>query len=83
MTLLPRSLYGRLVLLLVVVLVTAQLLGLALHLHDRSELLREASGMQAARRIGDSSDAGRPRTGRVGALRWVASPRRVAAPPSC
>lgn len=53
MTLLPRSLYGRLVLLLVVVLVTAQLLGLALHLHDRSELLREASGMQAARRIAD------------------------------
>jgi signal transduction histidine kinase len=53
MRLLPRSLYGRLVLLLVVVLVTAQLLGLALHLHDRSELLREAGGMQAARRIAD------------------------------
>jgi len=53
MTILPRSLYGRLVLLLVVVLVTAQLLGLALHMHDRSELLREASGMQSARRIAD------------------------------
>ncbi len=53
MRLLPRSLYGRMLLLLLVVLVTAQLLGLALHLHDRSELLREASGMQAARRIVD------------------------------
>jgi signal transduction histidine kinase len=53
MRLLPRSLFSRLVLLLLVVLVTAQMLGLAIHLHERSELLREASGMQAARRIAD------------------------------
>jgi len=53
MRLLPRSLFGRLVLLMLVVLVTAQLLGLAIHLHERRELLREATGMQAARRIVD------------------------------
>jgi signal transduction histidine kinase len=53
MRLLPRSLFGRLVLLMLVVLVAAQLLGLAIHLHERRELLREATGMQAARRIVD------------------------------
>jgi len=53
MTWLPRSLFRRLVLVFLVVLVTAQLLGLAIHLQERSELMREASGMQAARRVVD------------------------------
>ena len=34
-------------------LVTAQLLSFAIHMHDRTELLQETSGMQSAQRIAD------------------------------
>lgn len=53
MRLAPRSLFSRLVLVLLGGLVVAQLLSLALHMHERGELLSQASGMQAARRIAD------------------------------
>lgn len=53
MTLLPRSLFSRLVLVLLGGLLTAQLLSFAIHMHDRSELLMQASGMQSAQRIAD------------------------------
>ena len=53
MRLLPRSLFSRLVLVLLTGLVIAQLLSLAIHLHERGELLSQASGMQAAQRIAD------------------------------
>lgn len=49
----PRSLFSRLVLVLLTVLVIAQLLSLAVHLHERGELLSRASGMQSAQRIAD------------------------------
>lgn len=49
----PRSLFGRLVLVLLAVLVGAQLLSFAIHMQDRSELLQETSGMQSAQRIAD------------------------------
>lgn len=49
----PRSLFSRLVLVLLGGLLVAQLLSLALHMHERGELLSQASGMQAARRIAD------------------------------
>lgn len=48
---LPRSLFGRLVLVLLPVLVVAQLVGFALHMHERGEALSQASGMQSAQRI--------------------------------
>lgn len=53
MRLLPRSLFSRLVLVLLAVLITAQLLSLAIHMHERGELLSQASGMQSAQRIAD------------------------------
>lgn len=53
MRLLPRTLFGRLVLVVLAVLVTAQLASLALHMHERGELLMQASGMRAAQRIAD------------------------------
>lgn len=53
MSLLPRSLFSRLVLVLLGGLLTAQLLSFAVHMHDRSELLMQASGMQSAQRIAD------------------------------
>jgi signal transduction histidine kinase len=53
MSLLPRSLFGRLVAVLLAGLVTAQLVSFAIHMHERSQLLMEASGMQAAQRIAD------------------------------
>lgn len=53
MNLLPRSLFSRLVLVLLGGLLTAQLLSFAIHMHDRSELLVQASGMQSAQRIAD------------------------------
>ncbi len=53
MSLLPKSLFSRLVLVLLGGLATAQLLSFALHMHDRSELLQETTGMQSARRIAD------------------------------
>ncbi|MEO8134496.1 MAG: ATP-binding protein [Betaproteobacteria bacterium] len=53
MTLLPRSLFSRLVLVLLAGLVTAQLVSFAVHMHERSESLLEATGMQSAQRIAD------------------------------
>ena len=53
MSLVPKSLFSRLVLLLLAVLVTAQLVSLAIHLHERGRLLEEASGMQSAQRIAE------------------------------
>jgi signal transduction histidine kinase len=53
MRLAPRSLFGRLVLVLLGGLVVAQLLSFAIHMHERGEALSQASGMQAAQRIGD------------------------------
>ncbi len=53
MNVLPRSLFSRLVLVLLGGLVIAQLLSLAIHMHERGELLSRASGMQSAQRIAD------------------------------
>jgi signal transduction histidine kinase len=53
MRLVPRSLFSRLVLVLLGGLVIAQLASFAVHMHERGELLSQASGMQAARRIAD------------------------------
>lgn len=53
MSLLPRSLFSRLTLVLLGGLLTAQLLSFAIHMHDRGELLAQASGMQSAQRIAD------------------------------
>lgn len=53
MRLLPRSLFARLVLVLLGGLVLAQLLSLAIHIQDRGELLLQASGVQSARRVAD------------------------------
>jgi signal transduction histidine kinase len=53
MSLVPRSLFSRLVVVLLAGLVVAQLLSLAMHMHERGELLSQASGMQAAQRIAD------------------------------
>lgn len=53
MRLLPRSLFSRLVLVLLTGLVAAQLLGFAVHMHDRGELLLQASGLQSAQRVAD------------------------------
>lgn len=54
MRLAPRSLFSRLVLVLLSVLIVAQLVSLAIHLHERGELLSQASGMQSAQRIADA-----------------------------
>jgi len=53
MSLLPRSLFSRLVLVLLTGLVIAQLLSFAIHMHERGQLLSQASGMQSAQRITD------------------------------
>jgi signal transduction histidine kinase len=53
MRLLPRSLLGRLVLVLLGGLVLAQLVSFAIHMHERGELLAQASGMRSAQRIAD------------------------------
>ncbi len=53
MSLVPRSLFSRLVLVLLTGLVIAQLLSFAIHMHERGELLSQASGMQSAQRIAD------------------------------
>ena len=53
MRLAPRSLFSRLVLVLLAGLVVAQLISLAIHLHERGELLSQASGRQSAQRIAD------------------------------
>ncbi|HEX6318869.1 MAG TPA: ATP-binding protein [Burkholderiales bacterium] len=49
----PRSLFSRLVLVQLSVLVVALLVSFAIHMHDRSEALAQASGMQTAQRIAD------------------------------
>jgi len=51
--LLPRSLFGRLVLILLSGLILAQLVSAYLNLSERDQLLYRASGMQAAQRIAD------------------------------
>ena len=53
MRLLPRSLFARITLVLLGGLLIAQLLSFAVHMHDRGELLAQASGMQSAQRIAD------------------------------
>ena len=47
----PRSLYGRLVLALVLVLFTAQLVSIAVLLQDRDQVLYQATGLASAQRI--------------------------------
>ena len=49
----PRSLFSRLVLVLLAGLIVAQLVSLAIHMHERGELLSQASGRQSAQRIAD------------------------------
>lgn len=49
----PRSLFSRLVAVLLAGLVVAQLVSFAIHMHERGELLSQASGMQSAQRIAD------------------------------
>jgi signal transduction histidine kinase len=49
----PRSLFSRLVLVQLSVLIVALLVSFAIHMHERGEVLAQASGMQAAQRIAD------------------------------
>lgn len=76
MRLLPRSLFSRLVLVLLSVLVVAQLIGFAIHMHERGEALSQASGLQSAQRIAgmvrllDSLDA----AGRRNIVQVLSSP---------
>lgn len=51
MHVLPRSLFGRLMLVLLAGLLVAQLVSFAIHMHERGELLLQASGLQSAQRI--------------------------------
>ena len=53
MRLVPRSLFSRLVLVLLGGLLIAQMLSLAIHARERGQLLSQASGMQSAQRIAD------------------------------
>lgn len=53
MRLIPRTLFSRLVVVLLGVLILAQVVSLAIHLHERGELLSQASGMRSAQRIAD------------------------------
>jgi signal transduction histidine kinase len=53
MQLVPRSLFGRLMLVLASGLIIAQLLSTAINLQERDSLLVRASGMQPAQRIAD------------------------------
>lgn len=53
MRLFPRSLFARLVLVLLGGLIVAQLLSFAIHMQDRGELLLQASGVQSAQRVAD------------------------------
>lgn len=55
MRLLPRGLFGRLVLILLCGLVFAQLITAYINLSERDQLLYRASGMQMAQRIADIS----------------------------
>lgn len=49
----PRSLFGRLVLVMLGGLLVAQFVSFAIHMHERGEALAQASGLQAAQRIAD------------------------------
>lgn len=49
----PRSLFGRLSLMTLAVLIAAQLISFGLHLHERGELLLQASGIRSAQRVAD------------------------------
>lgn len=51
--LVPRSLFGRLLVVVLFILISAQLASFALHLYERAELMMQASGMRAAQRIAD------------------------------
>ena len=53
MNLVPRSLFSRLVLVLLGGLVVAQLVSFAIHMHERAESLLQASGVQSAQRVAD------------------------------
>ncbi len=53
MRLLPRSLFGRLLLVLASGLILAQLLSAAINFAERDSVLGRASGMQPAQRIAD------------------------------
>jgi len=53
MRLVPRSLFSRLVLVLMAGLLLAQVLSLAIHAHERGRILAQATGMQSAQRIAD------------------------------
>ncbi len=53
MSLVPRSLFSRLFLVLLAGLVAAQLLSLAVHMQERGELIAQATGMQSAQRVAD------------------------------
>jgi len=53
MRLLPRSLFSRLVIVLLAGLIVAQLVSFAVHTHERGELLLRASGVQSAQRVAD------------------------------
>jgi len=50
---LPRSLFSRMVLILLGGLVLAQVASLAIHLHERGELILRTGGMRQAQRIAD------------------------------
>ena len=53
MRLLPRSLFARMVLILLGGLVAAQLLSFAIHWQERGEFIMRATGMRSAQRIAD------------------------------
>jgi signal transduction histidine kinase len=53
MRLFPRSLFSRLVLVLLTGLIIAQVLSLAIHREERERLITRATGMQSAQRIAD------------------------------
>ena len=53
MRVLPRSLFARMVLILLGGLVAAQLLSLAVHWQERGEFIMRATGMRSAQRIAD------------------------------
>lgn len=54
MTLLPRSLFSRLVIVFLIGLITAQGISLTIVLQDRGEFLSRTSGVQSVRRIADT-----------------------------
>jgi signal transduction histidine kinase len=53
MRVLPRSVFGRMVLVLLGGLIAAQLVSFAIHSQERGELMMQTSGMRSAQRIAD------------------------------